>query len=236
MGFVAIADLHRALTQAAVNGRRPSVDDVQQLLHNQTDRFEVQGDRVRARYGHSLDLLPLGPPAPPPLLLYHGTAQHWREAIDCLGLRSMGRRHVHLTSDLDYARSIALASDLAPLIARVEAAQAQAAGVKFWQANRHVWLAEAIAPQFIAFEDDPSLCEPVDPWEARLPQFVRSEQPSHQRATPSWYHVCGACNAKWFAPGQRCACLRCGRKHSSTEQRTPPWAGHCHGARIPPSA
>ena len=35
-------------------------------------RFEVSGNRLRARYGHSIAADPPGPPVEPPAQLYHG--------------------------------------------------------------------------------------------------------------------------------------------------------------------
>lgn len=54
------------------------------------DRFEVYGDRIRARYGHSIPGLAVAEPETPPELLFHGTSQDALPAIRELGLRPMG--------------------------------------------------------------------------------------------------------------------------------------------------
>jgi hypothetical protein len=44
-----------------------------------------------------------------------------------------------------------------------------------------------------------------------------------QRDETQWYFVCARCNAKWFAPTQRCKCPRCLQTTVSGERLLPPW-------------
>lgn len=236
-GFVTTRDLHRALVQRPENAHPFNVDEVRQLLARHSDRFEVVEDRVRARYGHSLEGTEVGAPTIPPPRLYHGTCERWREAINLLGLRPMGRRYVHLTSDLDYARSIALKAQVAPLIVRVEAARAQEQGIKFWRASRHVWLVEFVAPAFLDFETEPAVERYWREVDDRLMELGTNVAATATGADcDRWYHVCLACTAKWFAAWQQGNCPRCGRPSSATDQRIPPWAGCSRKVRMPPSA
>ena len=74
--------------------------------HPAEDRFEVDGPRIRARYGHSIDV-DLGlQPSEPPGVLFHGTSRDSVPSIMANGLLPMGRRYVHLVSDPDNARKI----------------------------------------------------------------------------------------------------------------------------------
>jgi putative RNA 2'-phosphotransferase len=223
-GSVLIEELFQAIQQSPRVDPSFTLAALQELLLQQTDRFEVQGERVRARYGHSVDLVDVGMPAAPPAWLYHGTSQASREAIERMGLRPKGRCHVHLTSDLDYARSVAGRAGQEPVIVRVDAEGAQRRGILFRQANRHVWLAGPIAPSLLSFDVDPRPPGVADDIIQRLAQFS-SETHSFPpvRSPERWYHVCQHCTAKWFAPARRVDCPRCGRVSRARERRVPPW-------------
>ena len=41
-----------------------------------------------------------------------------------------------------------------------------------------------------------------------------------------WYHVCVACNAKWFSQVRSQECPRCGLLVQATERLAVPWRGH----------
>ena len=60
-------------------------------------RFQVEGRRIRARYGHSIAQPIVYEPCVPPPLLYHGTAPDALDAIRQEGLRPMERQYVHLS-------------------------------------------------------------------------------------------------------------------------------------------
>jgi len=103
------------------------------------DRFEIRGGRIRATYGHSIELGKLPPIVSPPPQLFHGTTQDALPAICRDGLRPMGRRFVHLTSDRVYALLVANAKAKAgQTIIVVHAAAANTAGRVFRCANARV--------------------------------------------------------------------------------------------------
>lgn len=124
--------------------------DLKQLItSDQSERFEISGDRIRACYGHSIAWF-VGPsPTCPPPILYHGTCPDSIPGIEAEGLLRQRRTYVHLTSDLEYARWAAPAGHWHRIVIEIDAAKAHAAGIRFRQANRHVWLVEALPPEFL---------------------------------------------------------------------------------------
>jgi putative RNA 2'-phosphotransferase len=116
-----------------------------------SDRFEVRDGKIRAAYGHTIELDSPPTIAEPPEFLYHGTAEELMPQILATGLLRMERRFAHLSSDIDWVLSF-IASKANGVILRVLARDAHRRGVRFRQANRHVWLADTIAPQFLQFE------------------------------------------------------------------------------------
>jgi putative RNA 2'-phosphotransferase len=113
-------------------------------------RFELDGDRIRALYGHSIPGRIVKQRAEPPAILLHGTAPASVPVIREHGLLPMRRQYVHLSADDDTARQVGGRRAAKPVILTVRAGEAHAAGVPFWYGNEMVWLAEAVPPEFIA--------------------------------------------------------------------------------------
>lgn len=114
-------------------------------------RFQVEGNRIRARYGHTLDKRIRYEPCDPPALLYHGTAPDNLEAIRREGLRPMERQYVHLSPDRETATRVGGRHAQSPVVITVRAAEAQAAGIAFYHPEDAVYLAKRIPPQFLRF-------------------------------------------------------------------------------------
>jgi putative RNA 2'-phosphotransferase len=112
-------------------------------------RFEVEGNRIRARYGHSFAQPIRYEPCAPPSILYHGTSQRAMAAIRREGLRPMGRQYVHLSPDPETATRVGARHDEQPVVLTIHAAEAHAAGVVFHQADEAVYLAKCIPVQFV---------------------------------------------------------------------------------------
>ncbi|HDD25300.1 MAG TPA: RNA 2'-phosphotransferase [Chloroflexi bacterium] len=122
-------------------------------------RFEVDVDdqRIRARYGHSLSHPIRYAPCTPPPLLYHGTSPAALAHIQREGLKPMRRQYVHLSATPAAAARVGArhtASGEPPVILRIQAAKAHAAGVQFFQAGDDVYLTTYIPPQFVELERD----------------------------------------------------------------------------------
>jgi len=112
---------------------------------NDPGRFEICDARVRAVYGHSIDLAKTPPIECPPEFLFHGTAQEALAGIFANGLLPMGRRFVHLTAKQDYAIQIAEVRNPGNVL-QIDARTAYDRGHVFRRANQHVWLAEIVEP------------------------------------------------------------------------------------------
>ena len=88
----------------AVRKRYPNVSEadlraVVETVEPAKQRYSIVDGHIRANYGHSLEGRILHAGAPPPDLLYHGTAQHVLDTILAQGIRPMARQYVHLTED-----------------------------------------------------------------------------------------------------------------------------------------
>jgi putative RNA 2'-phosphotransferase len=142
-GWTPLADLLDAL---------PAVtrDDIAAMMAAaDKQRFEVDGDRIRALYGHSVPGRIVKQRAEPPTVLLHGTAPSSVPAILRHGLLPMRRQYVHLSVDHETATQVGGRRAARPAILTVRAGEAHAAGVPFWHGNEMVWLAEKVPPEFI---------------------------------------------------------------------------------------
>lgn len=113
-------------------------------------RHEVDGDHIRALYGHSVPGRIQKQPAPPPARLFHGTAPETWADIQVHGLLPMRRQFVHLSLDRATATSVGGRKSARPIILTIDAPTAAAAGTKFYEGNELVWLADRIPARFIA--------------------------------------------------------------------------------------
>ena len=111
-------------------------------------RFELAGDRVRARYGHSIPVEPVGPPVEPPVQLYYGTDAVRLEALLSSGLNPHDRRLLHLSETVDEALAIARRKSEQPAVVCVRAREASEAGVSFYLESA-VYLASFIPARFL---------------------------------------------------------------------------------------
>lgn len=124
---------------------REQVEDA--IRGTDSGRFEIRHGLVRARYGHSVALGSTGERRIPPEFLLHGTSADALATVLATGLRPMNRAFVHLTSDPDYAAQVVTAKG-GGIVLRVRANEAADAGIEFFQANSHVWLAREVPSHF----------------------------------------------------------------------------------------
>ena len=109
-------------------------------------RFDLQGDRIRANQGHSVEVDLNLERATPPATLYHGTSADIVPLIMREGLKKMARHHVHLSPDTATARIVGARRKGKVVILAVDTTNMTQ---DFFVSNNGVWLTEAVAPQHI---------------------------------------------------------------------------------------
>ncbi len=120
-------------------------EDIEQVVHNSDkQRFEIEGGRIRARYGHSHDKVRYAP-GEPPTILYHGTNKKALPSIMKEGLRPMSRQYVHLSEGTHFA-TLAGSRRGELVILKVDTGHAKQLGITFYYAGNEVWLADRVPP------------------------------------------------------------------------------------------
>jgi putative RNA 2'-phosphotransferase len=116
-------------------------------------RYEIDGDRIRAGYGHSTTDRIDQAPASPPDTLYHGTQA--ADAIEREGLRSMRRQYVHLSTTTDVAQEVGSRRGPKPIIFRVDAKAAHADGIVFYRtSDPRTWLVDTLPARYLTRSGD----------------------------------------------------------------------------------
>ncbi|MHC3392972.1 RNA 2'-phosphotransferase [Streptomyces lavendulocolor] len=149
-GWVAIDDLLRAAAEHGVRISRAELEHV--VAVNDKRRFAIDGDRIRASQGHTVDVDLDLPAAEPPAYLYHGTVARSLPAIRAEGLRPMARHHVHLSPDRETATRVG-ARRGRPVVLSVDAGAMHRDGHVFHVSANGVWLTAAVPPAYLRFPE-----------------------------------------------------------------------------------
>lgn len=144
-------EIDALLAAATAHGFHITRDDLDHVVEaNDKKRFAVEGSRVRASQGHSVEVdLGLAPATPPPYL-YHGTVGRHLDAIRAEGLRPMNRHDVHLSPDRETATRVG-ARRGRPVVLPVDADAMHRDGHVFRVSANGVWLTQAVPPHYLRF-------------------------------------------------------------------------------------
>ncbi|WP_276299574.1 RNA 2'-phosphotransferase [Halorussus lipolyticus] len=116
-------------------------------------RFEFgdDADRIRAAYGHSVDVN-LGVTSTAdelPDRLYHGTDPANLASIRTEGLKPMGRQQVHLSGTPEEAREVGRRHAQNPVVLEIDAAAMLADGVAIVKRGESTYTCEAVPSEYL---------------------------------------------------------------------------------------
>ncbi|MFD5569610.1 RNA 2'-phosphotransferase [Streptomyces cadmiisoli] len=149
-GWVEIDTLIAAAAAHGFRFTREELDHV--VAHNDKRRFAIDGTRIRASQGHTVEV-DLGlPEAAPPPYLYHGTVARNLDAIRAKGLRPMTRHDVHLSADRETATRVG-ARRGRPVVLAVDAGAMHHDGHVFRVSANGVWLTQGVPPRYLRFPE-----------------------------------------------------------------------------------
>jgi putative RNA 2'-phosphotransferase len=152
-GWTALGDLVAAATARYDWADRAAVAGV--VATDPKGRYERRGDRVRAAYGHSVDVTLSPTDAAVPDRLYHGTDPDALDAILAEGLRPMGRQSVHLAASPADARTVGSRHAADPAVLAVDAAAMRADGRRVDRRGADTYTTAAVPPRYLSVVDAP---------------------------------------------------------------------------------
>jgi putative RNA 2'-phosphotransferase len=111
-------------------------------------RFELRNGKIRARYGHSIDVSISYPEDATSAALYHGTSQDFLPSILREGILPMKRRYVHLAVDVETA-CLNAARRPRPVVLAVDAQCLRRRGYRVYIASHKIRLVQYVPPECI---------------------------------------------------------------------------------------
>jgi len=110
------------------------------------------GGRIKANYGHSVEVDLRLRAQEPPEFLYHGTATRHLDSIKRDGIKSGRRRFVHLSVDATTATVVGRRHGK-PAILKIDARRMHGAGLEFYHSEADIWLTLDVPPEYVVFSD-----------------------------------------------------------------------------------
>ena len=149
-GYVSVEQLLSAINAGGEYNPPATLDEINDMIeHSEKKRHEIKNGKIRALYGHTLEVKIVKEKGCPPDTLFHGTSHKAIDRIMSEGLKSMERNYVHLSVDTDTAIRVGKRHDENPVILQVDSKNAQKEGVIFYIGNDKVWLCDYIEPKYL---------------------------------------------------------------------------------------
>ncbi len=123
-------------------------------------RYEVRDDRVRATYGHTLEVEPDLPTENIPERLYYPVTQEEAGIVLEVGLKPSDRRKVHLSKTAEDARSAGSVRTPDPIVLEIDAQRARAEGLVIRKAGKTVYVVDRVPPEYLRRADVPPAPNP----------------------------------------------------------------------------
>jgi putative RNA 2'-phosphotransferase len=112
-------------------------------------RYEVRDDRVRATYGHTLDVDLDLPTENVPDQLYFPVTPEEAPIVLEVGLKPTDRKRVHLSRTAQDARAAGSVRTPDPVILEVDARKARLDGIVIMQAGKTVFLVDTVPSEYL---------------------------------------------------------------------------------------
>lgn len=113
------------------------------------DRYEIREGKIRAKYGHSVDVN-LDYPANELPDLYYGASEEEADRILEVGLKTATQRYVHLSTTPEKAWYVGTFRTNSPRVIRVDAEAAQKVGVKMMTVSDNIVISENVPPEYLS--------------------------------------------------------------------------------------
>jgi putative RNA 2'-phosphotransferase len=126
-GFVTLEDLLSLMQERYPRLDRKCLEKI--VRGDEKGRYELKGNRIRARYGHSIDVA-IDLPLTDLETLYHGTSGHLAKEILKDGLKPMRRKKVHLSKTVEDAIEVGRRRTANPVILKIDAGETIKEGIR----------------------------------------------------------------------------------------------------------
>ncbi|PTD94586.1 RNA 2'-phosphotransferase [archaeon SCG-AAA382B04] len=150
------ADLDQLLEAISSRSRYDwlTKDDLIALVEtDKKGRYEIEDNKIRATYGHTVDVSPDLPKKEPPEELYYGSSEEEAGRVEEIGLKPVNKNKVHLSEESESALEVAQASIDNPVLIVVKAKDVYKENVDIRKAAKSLWVAPEIPPEFLEIKN-----------------------------------------------------------------------------------
>lgn len=119
------------------------------VYSDEKKRYELKGDKIRARYGHSIDVKLTDMPEANEDTLYYGTSEEEANRMLEIGIKPVNQTYVHLSTTIERSLEVASLRTKKPIVFEIDAKQAKVDGIRIVKANDSIALAKEIPPKYI---------------------------------------------------------------------------------------
>jgi putative RNA 2'-phosphotransferase len=113
-------------------------------------RYQIEANKFRATYGHTIDVVLDHPTDTVPEALFYPTTQEEMEVLFETGLKPTDRKFVHLSKTYEQAMEAGRHRDGSPIIIEIDAASAVEDGIVIGQAGTVVYITDEVPPKFMS--------------------------------------------------------------------------------------
>ncbi len=135
----------------ASGGHHLDMEDLCEIVRtDEKQRYSFNEDRslIRANQGHSIPVDVELKATIPPETLYHGTGEKSVPSINRSGLLPMSRLYVHLSANIETAKTIGKRHGK-PVVYAVNCSAMTADGYQFYLSANKVWLTKKVPAQYL---------------------------------------------------------------------------------------
>lgn len=122
---------------------------INELANGRGNRFEVVNNKIRARYGHTIDAEIPRQADTSVEVLYHGTTPEAAARILRTGLKPMKRWWVHLSPTEEIALAVGRRRTANPVVLKINAKAARQEGLRFYRVTDTVFLVSEVPPRHV---------------------------------------------------------------------------------------
>lgn len=147
-GWARIDALLKGMSEKGFQLSREDLVNIVETDEKQRYAIDEAGICIRANQGHSIEVNLELVPCVPPEVLYHGTPAKWADEIRRTGLKKMARQHVHLSANIDTARTVGRRRGEEHIF-QIDAAAMHRDGLIFYCSENGVWLTEEVPAKYL---------------------------------------------------------------------------------------
>ncbi len=128
-------------------------------------RYQMEGNHIRATYGHSIEVDLDLPTEDIPDVLYIPTTDKEAELLLEGGIKPSDRTYVHLSEEYDSAVGAGVVRTENPVILKVDTKEAIEAGETIMKAGKGVYITKRVEPEYLSLNDKQPTEEELEEYE-----------------------------------------------------------------------